>query len=99
VDQIGIDQFLNSDEDFGFRTILKDYENGTLSENELNQEEFDSQIYKIKKALFSSNLKFEYSNENDIFQITLIFSPVPEWKQLKKTYNFNVSVKSLIKSK
>jgi hypothetical protein len=95
VDQIGIDQFLNSDEDFGFRTILKDYENGTLSENELNQEEFDSQIYKIKKALFSSNLKFEYSNENDIFQITLIFSPVPEWKQLKKTYNFNVSVNLL----
>lgn len=94
-DQIGIDQFLNSDEDFGFRTILKDYENGQLSEKELNQEDFDEQIFKIKKALFASILKYEFAEDNGSFQIALKFSPSPEWQKLIKSEDFTVKVNLL----
>lgn len=37
-EQVGIEQFLNSDDDFGFRTILKEYEKGNLTDKELNQD-------------------------------------------------------------
>lgn len=94
-DQIGIDQFLNSDEDFGFRTILKDYENGNLSEKEMNQENFDEQIFKIKKALFASVLKYDFSEDNGSFQIALKFSPSPEWQKLIKSQDFAVKVNLL----
>lgn len=94
-DQIGIDQFLNSDEDFGFRTILKDYENGKLSEKELNQEDFDEQVFKVKKALFTSTLKYEFTEENGSFQITLNFSPSPDWQKLIQTQDFTVKVNLL----
>nr|BFD64528.1 phospholipase D family protein [Bdellovibrio sp. HM001] len=94
-EQIGIDQFLNSDEDFGFRTILKDYENGSLSEKELNQMDFDEQIFKIKKALFTSVLKYEFSEDNENFKIALNFSPSPEWQKLIKAQDFVVKVNLL----
>ena len=94
-DQIGIDQFLNSDEDFGFRTILKDYENGNLSEKEMNQENFDEQIFKIKKALFASVLKYEFLEDNDKFQIALDFSPSSDWQKLIKSQDFTVKVNLL----
>lgn len=94
-DQIGIDQFLNSDEDFGFRTILKDYENGSLSEKELNQEDFDEQVFKVKKALFTSTLKYEFVEESGNFQIALKFSPSPEWQKLIKSQDFTVKVNLL----
>jgi hypothetical protein len=94
-DQIGIDQFLNSDEDFGFRTILKDYENGSLSEKELNQEDFDEQVFKIKKALFASMLKYEFAGDNGCFQIALFFSPISEWQKLIESQDFTVKVNLL----
>lgn len=94
-DQIGIDQFLNSDEDFGFRTILKNYENGKLTEKELNQEDFDEQVFKVKKALFASSLKYDYLEENDNFQISLNFEQSPEWQKLIKTQDFTVKVSLL----
>lgn len=94
-DQIGIDQFLNSDEDSGFRKILKDYEVGTLSEKELREEDFNSQIFKIKKALFASNLKYDFIEENEKFQITLNFSPSSDWEQLVTKCDFTIAVNLL----
>jgi len=94
-DQIGIDQFLNSDEDFGFRTILKEYENGNLSEKELNQKAFDEKVFKVKKALFASVLKYVFTEENATFQIILNFSPSSEWQKLIKEQDFSVKVNLL----
>lgn len=94
-EQIGIDQFLNSDEDFGFRTILKEYEKGNLTEKELNQEDFDEQVFKVKKALFASALRYEFTEDNNNFHITLKFSPSPDWQKLLKTQDFTVKVNLL----
>jgi len=94
-EQIGIDQFLNSDEDFGFRTILKEYEKGNLTEKELDREKFDEQVFKVKKALFSSSLKYEYIEDNGNFQINLKFSPSSEWEKLIKNLAFTVKVSLL----
>jgi hypothetical protein len=94
-EDIGIDQFLNTDEDFCFRTILKDYENGVLSESELNQEDFDKRIFMIKKALFKSDIKFGFVEENGTFKIDLNFSGNVEWQKLINSYDFNVKVNLL----
>lgn len=94
-EQIGINQFLNSDEDFGFRTILKEYEKGNLTEKELDREKFDEQVFKVKKALFSSSLKYEYAEDNGNFQINLKFSPSSEWEKLIKNLAFTVKVSLL----
>jgi hypothetical protein len=94
-EQIGIDQFLNSDEDFGFRTILKEYEKGNLTEKDLDREKFDEQVFKVKKALFSSSLKYEYVEDNGYFQINLRFSPSSEWEKLIKNLSFTVKVSLL----
>lgn len=94
-EQIGIDQFLNSDRDFGFRTILKEYEKGNLTEKELDREKFDEQVFKVKKALFSSSLKYEYVEDDGNFQINLRFSPSSEWEKLIKNLSFTVKVSLL----
>lgn len=60
-----------------------------------NQEAFDEQIFKVKKALFASTLKYEFSEDNNNFQITLNFSPSPDWQKLVKAQDFTVRVNLL----
>jgi len=94
-EDLGIDQFLNSEDEFSFRKILKTYEERSLTKEELKNVELEEQAFKIKKALFNSELRYEYSMSENEYEIQLLFSPCEDWHKLKESLQFSIKLSLL----